>query len=53
MIRDLDLDDVPDHVRSLLDDRASLERMGEAMLRAAKPDAAEEIAEGLIALARP
>ena len=35
MIRDLDLDDVPDHVRSLLDDRASLERMGEAMLRAA------------------
>jgi UDP-N-acetylglucosamine--N-acetylmuramyl-(pentapeptide) pyrophosphoryl-undecaprenol N-acetylglucosamine transferase len=53
MIRDLDLDDVPDHVRSLLDDPASLERMGEAMLRVAKPDAAEEIAEGLIALARP
>ncbi len=53
MIRDLDLDDVPDHVRSLLDDPASLERMGEAMLRASKPDAAEEIAEGLIALARP
>jgi UDP-N-acetylglucosamine--N-acetylmuramyl-(pentapeptide) pyrophosphoryl-undecaprenol N-acetylglucosamine transferase len=52
MIRDLDLDDVPDRVRSLLDDPASLERMGEAMLRAAKPDAAEEIAEGLIALAR-
>jgi hypothetical protein len=25
--------------------------MGEAMLRAAKPDAADEIAEGLIALA--
>jgi UDP-N-acetylglucosamine--N-acetylmuramyl-(pentapeptide) pyrophosphoryl-undecaprenol N-acetylglucosamine transferase len=52
MIRDLELDDVPDHVRSLLDDPASLERMGHAMLRAAKPDAAEEIAEGLIELAR-
>ncbi len=53
MIRDLDLDDVPDHVRSLLDDPMRLERMGEAMLRASKPDAAVEIAEGLIALARP
>ncbi len=53
MIRDLDLADVPDRVRSLLDDPPRLERMGEAMLRAAKPNAAEEIAEGLIALARP
>jgi UDP-N-acetylglucosamine--N-acetylmuramyl-(pentapeptide) pyrophosphoryl-undecaprenol N-acetylglucosamine transferase len=52
MIRDLDLDDVPDRVRSLLDDPPRLQRMGEAMLRAAKPNAAEEIAEGLIALAR-
>jgi UDP-N-acetylglucosamine--N-acetylmuramyl-(pentapeptide) pyrophosphoryl-undecaprenol N-acetylglucosamine transferase len=51
MIRDLDLDDVPERVRSLLGDRARLERMGEAMARAAKPDAAREIAEGLIALA--
>jgi UDP-N-acetylglucosamine--N-acetylmuramyl-(pentapeptide) pyrophosphoryl-undecaprenol N-acetylglucosamine transferase len=51
MIRDLDLDDVPDLVRSLLDDQPRLERMGEAMLKVAKPDAAEEIAEGLIALA--
>jgi UDP-N-acetylglucosamine--N-acetylmuramyl-(pentapeptide) pyrophosphoryl-undecaprenol N-acetylglucosamine transferase len=53
MIRELDLDQVPDHVRSLLDDPASLARMSEAMLRAARPEAAEEIAEGLIALARP
>jgi len=53
MIRDLDLAEVPDRVRSLLDDPQRLERMGEAMLHAAKPNAAEEIAEGLIALARP
>jgi UDP-N-acetylglucosamine--N-acetylmuramyl-(pentapeptide) pyrophosphoryl-undecaprenol N-acetylglucosamine transferase len=52
MIRDLDLDDVPERVRSLLDDPPRLERMGAAMLRVAKPNAAEEIAEGLIALAR-
>jgi UDP-N-acetylglucosamine--N-acetylmuramyl-(pentapeptide) pyrophosphoryl-undecaprenol N-acetylglucosamine transferase len=51
MIRDLDLDDVPDRVRSLLDDAPRLEEMGEAMLRVAKPNAADEIAEGLIALA--
>ena len=53
MVRDLDLDDVPDHVRSLLDDPARLEQMGEAMLRAARPDAADEIAEGLIELGEP
>jgi UDP-N-acetylglucosamine--N-acetylmuramyl-(pentapeptide) pyrophosphoryl-undecaprenol N-acetylglucosamine transferase len=51
MIRDLDLDDVPDRVRSLLGDQPRLDEMSEAMLRVAKPDAAEEIAEGLIALA--
>ncbi len=51
MIRDLDLADVPDRVRTLLGEPGRLERMGEAMLHAAKPDAAEEIAEGLIALA--
>ena len=51
MVRELDLEDVPDLVRSLLDDPPRLRRMGEAMLRAAKPDAADEIAEELIALA--
>ena len=51
MVRDLDIEDVPDHVRSLLDDRPRLEQMGAAMQRAAKPDAADEIAEGLIELA--
>jgi UDP-N-acetylglucosamine--N-acetylmuramyl-(pentapeptide) pyrophosphoryl-undecaprenol N-acetylglucosamine transferase len=51
MIRDLELDQVPDRVRSLLGDRSRLERMGEAMLLAARPDAAEEIAEELMALA--
>ena len=51
MIRDLDLDDVPDRVRSLLDDLSGSQEMSEAMLRVARPDAAEEIAEGLIALA--
>jgi UDP-N-acetylglucosamine--N-acetylmuramyl-(pentapeptide) pyrophosphoryl-undecaprenol N-acetylglucosamine transferase len=51
MVRDLDLEDVPDHVRSLLGDPARLEQMGAAMRRAARPNAAEEIAEGLIELA--
>lgn len=52
MVRELDLDDVPDLVRSLLDDRPRLERMGKAMLTAARPDAAEEIADDLISLAQ-
>jgi UDP-N-acetylglucosamine--N-acetylmuramyl-(pentapeptide) pyrophosphoryl-undecaprenol N-acetylglucosamine transferase len=51
MVRDLDLEDVPDLVRSLLDDPPRLERMSAAMLGAAKPAAADEIAEELIALA--
>src|SRR5262249_54067502 len=50
-VRDLDLEDVPDLVRSLLDDPPRLQRMGAAMRRAAKPDAATEIAEELVALA--
>ena len=51
MVRELDLDDVPDLVRSLLDDEPRLRRMSEAMLAVARPKAAEEIAEELIALA--
>jgi UDP-N-acetylglucosamine--N-acetylmuramyl-(pentapeptide) pyrophosphoryl-undecaprenol N-acetylglucosamine transferase len=50
-VPDLDLADVPDLVRSLLDDPPRLERMGAAMLRAAKPDAAADIAVELVALA--
>jgi UDP-N-acetylglucosamine--N-acetylmuramyl-(pentapeptide) pyrophosphoryl-undecaprenol N-acetylglucosamine transferase len=51
MVRDLDLEDVPDHVRSLLGDQPRLAQMSAAMLRAARPNAGEEIAEGLIELA--
>jgi UDP-N-acetylglucosamine--N-acetylmuramyl-(pentapeptide) pyrophosphoryl-undecaprenol N-acetylglucosamine transferase len=51
MVRELELDQVPELVRSLLDDGARLERMSKAMLEAAKPDAAAEIADDLIALA--
>ena len=51
MVRELDLDDVPELVRSLLGDPARLERMSEAMLRAARPNAADEIADELVALA--
>ena len=41
----------PDVIRSLLDDPRRLGDMAEAMLRLAKPNAAEEIAEELVALA--
>jgi UDP-N-acetylglucosamine--N-acetylmuramyl-(pentapeptide) pyrophosphoryl-undecaprenol N-acetylglucosamine transferase len=51
MVRELDLHTVPDLVRSLLDDPDRLETMGKAMLAAARPNAAEEIADGLVALA--
>jgi UDP-N-acetylglucosamine--N-acetylmuramyl-(pentapeptide) pyrophosphoryl-undecaprenol N-acetylglucosamine transferase len=44
---------VPAIVRGLLADDARLAAMGEAMRRAARPDAADVIAEELIALARP
>jgi UDP-N-acetylglucosamine--N-acetylmuramyl-(pentapeptide) pyrophosphoryl-undecaprenol N-acetylglucosamine transferase len=53
MIRELDLDEVPELVRSLLDDPERRARMGEAMLRAARPAAAAEIADELIAMAKP
>lgn len=52
MIRELDLDQVPELVRSLLDDDVRLERMSKAMLAAAKPDAADVIADELVALGR-
>ena len=42
---------VPELVRALLGDRGRLAEMGEAMRRARRPDAADEIAEELIALA--
>ena len=51
MVRELELDQVPELVRSLLDDDARLDRMSKAMLGAAKPDAAAQIADELIALA--
>jgi UDP-N-acetylglucosamine--N-acetylmuramyl-(pentapeptide) pyrophosphoryl-undecaprenol N-acetylglucosamine transferase len=52
MVRELDLDDVPELVRSLLDDPARCAGMGAAMLRAARPEAAESIADELLGLAR-
>jgi UDP-N-acetylglucosamine--N-acetylmuramyl-(pentapeptide) pyrophosphoryl-undecaprenol N-acetylglucosamine transferase len=52
MIRELDLEDVPELVRSLLDDPERRQKMSEAMLRAARPDAAAEIADELIAMAK-
>ena len=51
VVRETDLASVPALVRELLGDPARLERMGEAMRRAARPDAADEIAEELIRLA--
>jgi UDP-N-acetylglucosamine--N-acetylmuramyl-(pentapeptide) pyrophosphoryl-undecaprenol N-acetylglucosamine transferase len=53
MVPELDLDDVPELVRSLLEDEPRRQRMSEAMLSAARPGAAAEIADGLISLARP
>jgi UDP-N-acetylglucosamine:LPS N-acetylglucosamine transferase len=44
--------DLSSQVLKLLDDPARLEEMGDAMRRLARPDAAEVIAEELIALAR-
>jgi UDP-N-acetylglucosamine--N-acetylmuramyl-(pentapeptide) pyrophosphoryl-undecaprenol N-acetylglucosamine transferase len=52
VVPDAELGRAPELVRSLLDDERRLAQMRDAMLRAAKPDAAEAIAEELIALAR-
>jgi UDP-N-acetylglucosamine--N-acetylmuramyl-(pentapeptide) pyrophosphoryl-undecaprenol N-acetylglucosamine transferase len=52
LLPETELGRAPDVVRSLLGDQRRLEQMRAAMLRVAKPDAAEQIAEELIALAR-
>lgn len=51
MVREAELATVPDLVCELLEDGERLAKMGDAMLAAALPDAAETIAEELIALA--
>jgi UDP-N-acetylglucosamine--N-acetylmuramyl-(pentapeptide) pyrophosphoryl-undecaprenol N-acetylglucosamine transferase len=51
MVRELDIADVPALVRSLLGDPERRAKMSEAMLRAARPGAASEIADELIAMA--
>src|SRR5207247_569972 len=51
LLPEAELGRAPELVRSLLDDPRRLDEMSRAMLRVAKPDAAETIAEELIALA--
>jgi UDP-N-acetylglucosamine--N-acetylmuramyl-(pentapeptide) pyrophosphoryl-undecaprenol N-acetylglucosamine transferase len=51
MVPELKLAQVPELVRSLLDDPVRLTKMSEAMLRAARPQAAEDIADELLAMA--
>jgi UDP-N-acetylglucosamine:LPS N-acetylglucosamine transferase len=51
VVPEADLARVPEVVRSLLADQDKLRTMREAMLRAARPNAADEIAEELISLA--
>jgi UDP-N-acetylglucosamine--N-acetylmuramyl-(pentapeptide) pyrophosphoryl-undecaprenol N-acetylglucosamine transferase len=51
LIAESELGQVPETVRSLLDDPRRREQMGAAMRRVARPDAAEKIAEELMALA--
>ncbi|MGZ4441172.1 MAG: UDP-N-acetylglucosamine--N-acetylmuramyl-(pentapeptide) pyrophosphoryl-undecaprenol N-acetylglucosamine transferase [Gaiellaceae bacterium] len=51
VVPESELSRVPALVRSLLDDPVRLAEMGAAMLRAARPDAADAIAEELLALA--
>jgi UDP-N-acetylglucosamine--N-acetylmuramyl-(pentapeptide) pyrophosphoryl-undecaprenol N-acetylglucosamine transferase len=52
LVRELELERVPELVRSLLDDPPRLRAMGEAMLRAARPGAADAIADELLSLTR-
>jgi len=51
VVPETELDGLPALVEGLLGDPGALRRMREAMLRLARPNAAEEIAEELIALA--
>jgi UDP-N-acetylglucosamine--N-acetylmuramyl-(pentapeptide) pyrophosphoryl-undecaprenol N-acetylglucosamine transferase len=51
VLPETELGRVPDVARSLLDDPDRLTEMSEAMLRVARPNAADEIAKELIALA--
>ncbi len=51
VIEERDAGRAPDVVRSLLDDPRRLDDMAQAMLRLAKPEAADTVAEELIALA--
>ena len=51
VVRETDLGLIPELARSLLDDPDRLEGMGAAMVRTARPAAADEIAEELVALA--
>jgi UDP-N-acetylglucosamine--N-acetylmuramyl-(pentapeptide) pyrophosphoryl-undecaprenol N-acetylglucosamine transferase len=51
IVRESDAPTIPALVEELLGDRERLERMGAAMRAAAKPDAAERIADELVALA--
>lgn len=51
LVPEAEVDSVPSLVRELLADSSRLERMGAAMRRAARPHAAEEIADEVLALA--
>jgi UDP-N-acetylglucosamine--N-acetylmuramyl-(pentapeptide) pyrophosphoryl-undecaprenol N-acetylglucosamine transferase len=51
VVPDAEVDRIPALVDELLADRARLGRMREAMLALARPDAADEVADELIALA--
>jgi UDP-N-acetylglucosamine--N-acetylmuramyl-(pentapeptide) pyrophosphoryl-undecaprenol N-acetylglucosamine transferase len=51
VVPEAELGSAPELIRSLLDDPRRLAEMSQAMLRLARPDAADEIAEELIALA--
>jgi UDP-N-acetylglucosamine--N-acetylmuramyl-(pentapeptide) pyrophosphoryl-undecaprenol N-acetylglucosamine transferase len=50
VVRETDVGRVPDVIRSLLDNPRRLGEMSAAMLRLARPDAADDIAEELVAL---